>query len=302
MLALRNLRHRAEYALALCVGVVFRILPIDFAASVAGSLVAWVTPWTAYHRRALRNLAVAFPDWSEAERRRIAAAMWRHTGRTIAEVILLDRIMSDPSRLEIEGREAWEGRLREPGGKVAVTLHIGNWEMTGIAFGACGDKLAVTYRPLRNPYLDRYLLRTRSPYYPSGLIAKGGRYGVRATRSTLEAAINGLREGGQLGLVCDQVDEGSDFAVPFFGQQAKFTTAPAVLARAAGGQFWIARCIRRGRYSRFLIQHKELPVERTSDRDADLRNMTAAMALQFERWIRETPEQWMWWLRRSMTG
>jgi KDO2-lipid IV(A) lauroyltransferase len=299
---LRNLRHRAEYALAVCVGAVFRVLPIDFAASLAGSLVVWVTPWTAYHRRALRNLAVAFPDRSEAERRRIAAAMWRHTGRTIAEVILLDRIMTDPSRLEIEGREAWESRLREPGGKVAVTLHIGNWEMTGIAFATCSDKLAVTYRPLRNPYLDRYLRAARSPYYPSGLIAKVGRSGVRATPLALKAVIKGLREGGQLGLVCDQVDEGSPFAVSFFGQQAKFTSSPAVFVRAAGAQFWIARCLRRGRQSRFLIEHKELNVERTSDRDADLRNMTAAMALQFERWIRETPEQWMWWLRRSMVG
>lgn len=299
---LRNLRHRAEYALALCIGAVFRILPIDVAASVAGRLAAWVTPWTAYHRRALRNLAIAFPDRSEAELRQIATAMWRHTGRTLAEIILLDRIMADPSRLEIEDREAWERRLRETGGKVIVTLHIGNWEMSGIAVAVCGDKLAVTYRPLRNPYLDRYLRRTRSPYYPSGLIAKVGRSGARATPLTLKAAVKGLRQGGQLGLVCDQFEEGSPFAVPFFGQQAKFTSAPAVFVRATGAQFWIARCLRRGRHSRFLIEHKELLVERTSDRDADLRNMTAAMALQFEGWIRETPEQWMWWLRRSMVG
>ncbi len=299
---LRNLRHRAEYALALCVGAVFRILPIDFAASVAGSLVAWVAPWTAYHRRALRNLAVAFPDRSEEERKRIAAAMWRHTGRTIAEIILLDRIMSDASRLEIEGRDAWERRLHEPGGKVGVTLHMGNWEVAGVAFGVCGDKLAGVYRPLRNPYLDRYLRETRSPFYPAGLVAKAGRYGVRAPRFTVKAAINALREGGQLGLVCDQVDESSSFVVPFFNQQAKFTTAPVVFVRAAGAQFWIGRCIRHDRHSRFLVKLEELRFERTADRAADLRNATAAMAGTFERWIRETPEQWMWWQRRSMSG
>jgi lauroyl/myristoyl acyltransferase len=46
----------------------------------------------------------------------------------------------------------------------------------------------------------------------------------------------------------------------------------------------------------------ELLVVRTSYRPADLRNTTAAMALQFEHWIRDAPEQWMWWQRRSMSG
>jgi KDO2-lipid IV(A) lauroyltransferase len=302
VLALRDLRHRAEYALARGAAALFRLLPIDVAASVGASLTAWIAPWTSHHRRALENLAVAFPDWSAAERQRVAAAMWRNTGRTIAETLLLDRIMSDPLRLEIKDREAFERRLREPGAKVGVTLHMGNWEMAAVAFGVCGDNFAGVYRPLRNPYLDRYLRETRSPFYSAGLIAKGTGKGVRPKRFTAKAAIDGLRQGGQLGLVCDHVDKGSPFVVPFFGQQAKFTPAPAVFVRAVGAQFWIGRCIRRDRRSRFLVEHEELPFERTADRAADLRNATAAMADRFERWIRETPEQWMWWQRRSMSG
>lgn len=302
MLKRKDLRLRAEYALVRSAAALLRLLPIDVGAGAMGSVVAWIAPWTALHARALRNLAAAFPDWSEAERSRVAAAMWRNTGRMIAETLLLDRIVSDPSRLEIEGREAVERRLREPGANIGVTLHMGNWEIAAIAGGICGARLAGVYRPLRNPYLDRYMRETRSPFYPAGLLGKAPTGGAMPMGSAAIAAINVLREGGHLGVVCDQVDDTCAFTVPFFSQQAKFTPAPAVFARSVGARVWIGRCLRRDRRSRFLIEIRELVVERTSDRAADLRNTTAAMALQFEHWIREAPEQWMWWQRRSISG
>jgi KDO2-lipid IV(A) lauroyltransferase len=42
----------------------------------------------------------------------------------------------------------------------------------------------------------------------------------------------------------------------------------------------------------------ELKIPRTRDISADVRAATAAMQLQFEAWIREAPEQWMWSNRR----
>ena len=129
MLKHKDLRLRAEYALVRSAVALLRLLPIDVAAGIVGSVVAWIAPWTALHGRALANLAAAFPEWSEAERNRVAAAMWRNTGRTIAETLLLDRIVADPSRLEIEGRDAVERRLREPGANIGITLHMGNWEI-----------------------------------------------------------------------------------------------------------------------------------------------------------------------------
>jgi Kdo2-lipid IVA lauroyltransferase/acyltransferase len=302
MRLIEGLRFRIEYIFVRASGGLLRLLPVDAAAAVVGCLVGWVGPWTSLHARALRNLAVAFPEWSEAERKRVAAAMWRNTGRTIAETILLDLIVSDPSRLEIKGRETLERHLREPGANIFIQLHMGNWEISGIACGLCGGKLAGVYRPLRNPWLDRYLRRTRSPLYPGGLLYKGTKPGAPANDSAAVAAINLLRAGGHLGVVCDQVDEGCAFTVPFFGHEAKFTPAPAVFARRVGARIWILRCVRRSDKSRFLIEIKELPIDRTVDRRACLHSTTAAMARQFEHWIRDAPEQWMWWQRRSISG
>jgi Kdo2-lipid IVA lauroyltransferase/acyltransferase len=301
MPSLRDIRLRAEYAVVRSAVALLRLLPIDVGARAVGNMVAWAAPWMSLHGRALRNLAVAFPEWSEAERKRVAAAMWRNTGRTIAETMLLDRIVCDSSRLEIEGRAAVELGLLEPGANIGITLHMGNWEIVGIASGVCGARLAGVYRPLRNPYLDRYLHQMRSPFYPAGLLVKGPR-GAMPLGPAAIAATHLLREGGHLGIVCDQVDDACAFTVPFFGQPAKFTPAPAVFARHVGARVWIGRCLRHRHRSQFIVEIKELLIERTSDRAADLRNATAAMALQFEQWIREAPEQWMWWQRRSISS
>jgi len=295
-------RFLAEYALFRFAVALLRILPIDVGADIVGRLVGWVAPWTSLHARALRNLAVAFPDWPDAKRLRVAAAMWRNTGRTFAEAMLLERIVRDTSRWEIEGREALERSLRRPGANIGITLHLGNWEMVGIACGICGGRLAGVYRAQRNPYLDRFILASRSPFYPAGLLVKGATRGSAPMASASIEIIKLLRSGGHLGVVCDQVDDACEFTVPFFGHEAKFTPAPAVFARSAGARVWIGRCVRRNHRARFLIEVKELRVERTSDRASDLRDATAAMACQFEQWIRETPEQWMWWQRRAISS
>jgi lauroyl/myristoyl acyltransferase len=53
-----------------------------------------------------------------------------------------------------------------------------------------------------------------------------------------------------------------------------------------------------GGKSRFRIELKEIEVKRTDNRDEDLLLLTTAIFAQFETWIREAPEQWMWWNTR----
>ncbi len=297
----KDIIFRLEYAAVLTFRAFIRLFPLDAAAEAVGAAVAFAAPYSSLHKRALANLAAAFPDKPEAERKQIALAMWRNTGRTIAEMFLLERILADDKRIEVEQCEMLEGILRGPVPAIAVTLHMGNWEIAGMACSKCGGKLTGVYRPMRNPYLDRLLRETRTPYYPGGLLFKGREAkGAMPVDAASIATIKVLKNGGHLGLVCDQTDRTAPFTVPFFGHEAKFTPAAAILARHAEARIWLARCRRLDNGSRFIVDVRELPVERTWDRNADLHKMTAAMAQQFENWIRETPEQWMWWARRSI--
>jgi KDO2-lipid IV(A) lauroyltransferase len=106
-----------------------------------------------------------------------------------------------------------------------------------------------------------------------------------------------VRQGGRLGFICDLYDR-NGIPVPFFGHPAKTTPMPAMIARRVGSRIWIGRCIRIGKSSRFNVELKELKVRRTNNQAEDIRWITAAMTRQFEAWVREHPEQWMWSNRR----
>ena len=70
----RDVQFRLEYVvLRLVVGIV-RAFPLPMATAISARTWRWLAPALSpkRHRRALDNLAIAFPDMPERERRRIA--------------------------------------------------------------------------------------------------------------------------------------------------------------------------------------------------------------------------------------
>jgi KDO2-lipid IV(A) lauroyltransferase len=161
-----------------------------------------------------------------------------------------------------------------------------------------GNNPAAVYRSVNNPYVDRYLRGLRRNLYPGGLLGKGRINGSpEEGQRTARLITDFVRKGGRLGLVCDLYDR-TGLPVPFFGQPARSVTIPAMIARRVGARIWLSRCLREGGQSRFAIEIKELKVPRSPNPAEDVKWVTAAMQRQFEAWIRETPEQWMWSNRR----
>ena len=203
---LEQARLGAEWALVRTAAGLLRLLPIDVGASLAARLVSWAVHGLHFIVERSGTSQQPFPIGRRRDRERVAAAMWRNTGRTFAETLQLDRIFSNCSRIEMTGHGALEQCLREPGANVGVTLHMGNWEIVSFAVGLCGARVASVYRQLRNPYLDRYVRLMREPFYPGGLLGNGRARGELPLRSVAIAAKKLLRNGGHIGLVCDQVD------------------------------------------------------------------------------------------------
>lgn len=278
--------------------VLARGMSIERLSGIGGFVMRHLGPRLRQNRRALANLAVAFPEMSEAQRRAIAQAMWANMGRTFAETLVLDRLVGDPARLQIVDLEVWKRRAAQPGPIVGCTLHMGNWELAIRPFSVFGREPAGVYKPLDNPLIDAWLRETRSLLFPGGLLGKGDRGDTDGTgQRTARQLIDKARSGGTLGFVADHFDRRGE-PVPFLGRTARFTTAPAGIARHVGARVWLGRCLRIGEESRFRFDIRELAVPRTGDKKADGVALTAAMFAVFEDWIREHPEQWMWWNTR----
>ena len=295
---LLDLRHRLEYALLLVLVGFVRAMSIDTAAALSGRMWRVIAPRLRRHRRALANLAIAFPEKSQAEREAIARAMWENLGRVMAETMLIDRLILQPERIEIANPEVFARYKGKVGPVIGASLHMGNWELAIWPLVVAGAQPAAVYRTVKNPYVDRYLRHQRRDLYPGGLLGKGKVDGSREEgQKTARLIMDYVRNGGRLGVVCDLYDK-SGLPVPFFGQPARSVTIPAMIARRIGARIWLARCLRVGTASRFRIEIKELKVPRTANAGEDVKWITAAMQREFEAWIREVPEQWMWSNRR----
>jgi KDO2-lipid IV(A) lauroyltransferase len=250
------------------------------------------------HKRALDNLRIAFPEKSESERKKIALAHWENLGRVMAETMRVDQIIADPSRLKIRNPKVFERYASKLGPIVGASLHVGNWELAIWPLTVAGTNPACVYRSVNNPYIDSYLRYQRRDLYPGGMFGRGKVEGEHdESQKTARVIMDFVRRGGRLGVVCDLYDR-SGLPVPFFGKDARTVAIPAMIARRTGARIWMSRCMRVGKDSRFEIELKELRIPRTANHSEDVKWATAEMTRQFEEWVREMPEQWMWSNRR----
>ena len=296
----KDLQYRLEYAaLRLVIGIV-RALPLEAATAISARTWRLLAPIInpKRHNRALDNLRVAFPEKSEEERRTIALKHWENLGRVMVETMQIDKIIKQPERIHIENVATFLRYRDKLGSAVGVSLHMGNWELAAWPMTTAGGNPAAVYRSVNNPYVDRYLRYQRKDLYPGGLFGRGKVDGDHDDNHRTGRIITDfVRKGGRLGLVCDLYDR-TGIPVPFFGKPARTQAIGAMIARRVGARIWMARCLRVGTSSNFRIDLKELRVPRSENASADVRWVMTAMQEQYETWIREAPEQWMWSNRR----
>lgn len=296
----RDLQFRLEYALLRAIVGMVRLLPLETATAISAK--AWralaprINPKR--HTRALANLAIAFPEKSEGERLAICMAHWENLGRVMAETMQIDRLIEDPQRIRIVSDRLFGRYKNKLGPAIGVSLHMGNWELSVWPFVEARANPAAVYRSVNNPYIDTYLRWQRRNLYPGGLFGRGKVEGEHGDdQKTARILTDFVRRGGRLGLVCDLYDR-TGLPVPFFGRDAKTQAIGAMIARRVGSRIWMSCCKRVGTSSRFEIEIRELRVPRTQNISEDVRWIMAEMQKQFEAWVRESPEQWMWSNRR----
>jgi Kdo2-lipid IVA lauroyltransferase/acyltransferase len=296
---LRDVQFRLEYlALRAIVGIV-RAVPLDLAIRISARTWRFLAPKISpkRHARALANLAIAFPEKPQAERLAICLAHWENLGRVMVETMQLDRIVRQPERIEIANQAMFQRYKDKLGPMIGVSLHMGNWELAIWPLTVAGANPAAIYRAVNNPYVDRYLRHQRRDLYPGGLFGRGKVEGDHGDKQMARQLMEHVKNGGRLGIVADLYDR-SGIPVPFFGEDARTVAGPAMIARRTGARIWMSRAVRLDNACRFRIEILELQTPRTANQGADILACTTMMQAQFEAWVRDKPEQWMWSNRR----
>ncbi len=278
----KNLRYRFEFAGFLLAELAARALPLEAASWLSGKLWRLIAPRLRRQKRALANLARAYPDMPVAERTKLAAAMWDNLGRTFIESFRLKTLV-ESGRIAFAPDERFDDVAR--GAPFIVCgLHLGNWEILAHGGKRMGLPIAGVYQRISNPLVEAKIRRMRAPLYLGGLLLK--------TAITARALLRAIKDGACPSFLADLRDD-RGAPVPFFGHPARSNLFPARLARATGAPLYAGVAFRRPNV-RFSIRIEPILVPQTDDRDADALVATKALQSQFEAFIREAPEQWMW--------
>ena len=242
-------------------------------------------------KRALKHLRAAFPQWPAEGHKRVVRRMFCHLAIAAAEMARLPELLTgDAGRMPPAHRELLADILAQGRGAIAVTGHIGNWELLAQMVAHNGFDITTIAKPLYDPRLTRFVQRRRSA---GGLKIIWRDKNAGGTRELLRA----IKGGGILAMLIDQDTTVPGTFVPFFGRPAHTPRAAAALALRTGVPVIVGWNHRHGGQHRFHFERCPLP-QPSGDRETDVRNLTALLTQRLEEAIRKYPEQWVWMHRR----
>ncbi len=287
---------RIEYALFAAGRGALAALPLRSAASAGVCLGAITAAVDRFNRPvAMRNLEIAFPQWTPEQRLATLKAMYRNWGRMAAEWChMRDLTPANISQIaRYEGMENWQRglELSPGGGGFIFTGHFGNFELLITAHALLGHPVSIVHRPLRNPLIDKvvYEARTRA----------GNRMIPRKGAAREIAAI--VRRNGVVAIPIDQ-DVRHGVFVEFFSRQACTTPGLARLMITLDVPAVPGFIVREGTSVRHrLVILPPLDVVREGTRAEAILEMTHRATRVVEDMVRQYPDHWNWIHRRWKT-
>ncbi len=261
-----------------------RLLGVQRASALGGWLLRTLGPWTSTHRTVMRNLRIAFPDMPAAEHDKLAVDQWEGTGRTFAEVAVMDQLTPEGGRVEVVGMERLHA-LRDSG-KPAVLIsgHLANFEVMAAVIMASGLPCQVTYRAANNPYVDALIRQNRERYGVRLFAPKGD-----GTRDLMA----GMKRGDSIALLVDQkYNQGPE--VQFFGQPVNASPGAARMALKFDTVMQPLSVVRLPKARFRVTAHEPITLSHSEDKAADvLAGIQAANSFVEDR-VRERPVDWFW--------
>lgn len=268
-----------------------RLLPADTALNLMARLGRRIGPKLRRNRLVLTALRNAFPEKSEAEIAALALESWENLGRMAAEYVFFDRLFDfDPARpgagrVELQGIE----HLPEPGSDprpfIFFTAHTGCFEMLPHAAAAMGLPVAVLFRPPNNRFIAERLMRLRG--------VGSGRLVPSHAGSSLVLARQ-LAAGKGIGILVDQKFL-PGVEARFFGLPAFTNPLVARLAKQFDCTVLPARCVRLAGNRYRIIVEPPFSLPRDGEGEIDAAAAVQAINDKVESWVREYPEQWLWY-------
>ncbi|SYZ74513.1 Lipid A biosynthesis lauroyl acyltransferase [Candidatus Zixiibacteriota bacterium] len=295
MRPLKQLKRTTIYYLIRLFIFIFNILPRGLAVFLGGILGRIAAAVSKKDRlKAMRNLELAFGEkLDETEKNKIVRNIFINFGRSAVDVLRFRKHFSDEiiPLVDIEGRENFDRVYSRGKGIIAVTGHLGNFELIPVYMGYLGYKVSAIGRELYDRRLDRLLVENRE---------KMGVVNVD-TRESPRHLIRLLREGYAVGVLIDTDSmRVRSMFVPAFGRPSNTPVGQTILGLKTGAAFIPLACVHDGNRYKLIIK-PEVTIENSGNFEKDVYNMTKKCTGALEEIITEFPDQWIWFHDRWCT-
>jgi Kdo2-lipid IVA lauroyltransferase/acyltransferase len=290
------MRRRLEYAAAWPFIKILGLLPRRLSRAFAISLAQIIYLFHAKLRRVgMRNLEMAFPEKSLAERKRILRGVFTSLGRQLAELCQFPRYT--PENIDevvvYDGLENYERAYARGKGVLFLTAHFGGWELSAFAHSLHGHWLHIVMRPMDNPYLNRMIEHYRT-MHGNKTVAKDN-----FVRGLLAA----MKAGETVGILMDtNMTQPQGVFVNFFGIQACTASGLARIALRTDASVVPGLTIWDETLGKYRLRFDPaLQLIRTGDLEHDIVANTQMFTTVIEEYAKKYPEQWLWVHRRWKT-
>jgi len=182
----------------------------------------------------------------------------------------------------IENMEYVDELLKKYKGVVAVTAHIGNWELAGAVTALCGYPVVGVAMAHKNKMINEFFNRQRS-YAGMEVVPLG-----RAVKECLKA----LQEGKVVALLGDRDFTRGGFRLDFFGRLAIIPKGAAIFSFRTNTPI-LPGFITTQKDGKFHLRFEKpiFPIP-TGDEEKDAIELTKKFLVVIEDYIRRYPDQW----------
>lgn len=184
--------------------------------------------------------------------------------------------------VKIEGEQHVDLAFRHGKGVIAVTAHIGNWELAGIVIAMSGypvNAIALSHKDRR---VNGLFVRQRQ--------AKGVK--VIPVGVAVRRCFTALKNNELIGLLGDRDFTQAGIEVEFLGKMVRMPKGYAIFYLKSGAPILPLFMIRQPDDTYKLIYEKPLDYALTGQGEQDLKNITKEFVKVLEKIIRRYPDQW----------
>lgn len=233
-------------------------------------------------RLATANIDFVFPKLSEKRKHAILVGSYRNMTRVLFDLFWFSHADAKQIQQWAPLPPAWKVFLEQPGSKIIVTAHHGNWEMGAQIIVTHGFPLMSVGRPLGTEESTRKLNAFRSRFGQEIVLSDGA----------LIPLLRTLRKGRNIGLVADQhlLTKKGGVWTTFLGHRAQLAPTPAFFAQKIKSPTIIVAYLQ----ARPDGHYRGIPPIKVSCQEGEsLEVITQRVADASSKLIRRFPTQWL---------